>query len=90
MGSQPRYRPFNLSGKLREIRAHLQISQSRLADLLGNDLTAARVSEYEHGRREPSLITLLRYSQVSEVVINDMVDDSVQLDLEKRRPKQSI
>lgn len=41
-----------------------------------NDITA-RISEYEHGTRHPSLLTLLRYSEVSGVLINDLADDNI-------------
>jgi len=34
-----------------------------------NELTAARVSEYERDIREPSLFTLLRYAQVARVLL---------------------
>jgi hypothetical protein len=35
-----------------------------------------RVSEYESGRREPSLATLLAYGRVAGVHLEDIVDDN--------------
>ena len=40
-----------------------------MANLLDNELIAARVSEYERDIREPSLFTLLRYAQVARVLL---------------------
>jgi transcriptional regulator with XRE-family HTH domain len=69
MGTKPRHRPQCLASKLRQIRDHLRASQSVMANLLDNELTAARVSEYERDIREPSLFTLLRYAQVARIVL---------------------
>jgi len=40
-----------------------------MANLIDNELTAARVGEYERDIREPSLFTLLRYAQVARVLL---------------------
>jgi len=40
-----------------------------MANLIDNELTAARVSEYEGDIHEPSLFTLLRYAQVARVLL---------------------
>lgn len=38
-----------------------------------------RVSEYELGKREPSLLTLLAYARVAGVHLEDLVDDNLTL-----------
>ncbi len=47
---------------------------------LGFDLSPARISEYEHGNREPNLLTLLRYSQLARVHMEKLVDDHIDPD----------
>jgi hypothetical protein len=39
----------------------------------------ARISEYETGFREPSLMTLLEYARVAGVCIDTLADDKVDL-----------
>ncbi len=67
MGVRPRIRPRYLPAKLLAIRQHLRLSQSEMNSRLGFELSPARISEYEHGNREPNLLTLLRYSQIARV-----------------------
>ena len=66
-----------MPAKLQAIRKHLDKSQSQMLTLLNLDDITARISEYEHGTRHPSLLTLLRYSEVSGVLINDLADDNI-------------
>jgi transcriptional regulator with XRE-family HTH domain len=81
MGNKPRHRPQRLAAKLLHMRKSLGVSQSQLLRLLELDLEleTSRISEYEHGVREPSLITLLAYSYLVSIPINDFVDDTVEL-----------
>ena len=37
--------------------------------------SAARISEYESGVREPSLVTLLAYATVARVHLEEIIDD---------------
>ena len=41
-----------------------------------------RISEYEAGKREPTLMVILQYSRVAGVHLEDIVDDD--LDLPKK------
>jgi transcriptional regulator with XRE-family HTH domain len=59
MGSR-RDRPRRLAEKLLTIRKTLGLSQSELVKELGLTTTAARISEWERGAREPDLIAVLR------------------------------
>jgi len=38
-----------------------------------------RISEFELGKREPSLLTLLAYARVAGVHLEDLVDDNLEL-----------
>ena len=72
-----RHTPELLPAKLLAIRKHLDKTQAQMVRLLNVNEIRARISEYENGTRQPSLLTLLRYSQVSGVLINDLADDTV-------------
>jgi transcriptional regulator with XRE-family HTH domain len=81
MGSKPKYRPKNLAGKLLQIRRALELSQSQMLRRLGADrsFSAARISEYETGIREPSLWVLLAYARVARVHLETLIDDEATL-----------
>ena len=79
MGFTPRYRPQLLASKLRKIRDSLGLSQSQFAKRLNVGLGTGRLSEYENGTREPSLITLLAYAYLIGVHVEDLIDDAVGL-----------
>jgi hypothetical protein len=38
-----------------------------------------RISEFELGKREPSLLTLLAYARVAGIHLEDLVDDNIAL-----------
>ena len=79
-------RPKRLGEKLGLIRKQLELSQNEIVRHLGmsDRLTREEISAYERGVREPSLPTLLRYSRVAGVHLEDLVDD--ELDLPARLP----
>lgn len=79
MGKKPRPRPQRLATKLLAIRQGLCFSQSEMIRLLRVQVSTARISEYESGTREPSLIVLLRYAKVAGVCVDELIDDDVQL-----------
>src|ERR671912_489013 len=86
MGKTPRAKPKRLPEKLRQIRERLGLSQNGLIRQLGFEdvLVQASISGYESGTREPPLPVLLRYSEVSGIWLNSIVDDTV--DLPERLP----
>ena len=86
MGKTPRMRPKRLPEKLRQIRERLGLSQNGLIQQLGFEgvLVQASISGYESGTREPPLPVLLRYSEISGIWLNSIVDDLV--DLPERLP----
>jgi transcriptional regulator with XRE-family HTH domain len=90
MGFKARQKPAKLGKKLTRIRTELGLSQNEMIRKLGftDELRQSHISGYELGRREPTLIVLLRYARVAGVTMESLVDDD--LDLPKRlsnRPK---
>ena len=81
MGTKSRYRPKNLAQKLRHIRIALGLSQSEMLRVLGaaNKLSAARISEFESGTREPALWMLLAYARVARVHVEALIEDEATL-----------
>lgn len=86
MGKAPRMKPKRLPEKLRLIRERLGLSQNGLIRQLGFEgvLVQASISGYESGTREPPLPVLLRYSEISGIWLNSIIDDLV--DLPERLP----
>jgi transcriptional regulator with XRE-family HTH domain len=85
MGS-PRPRPERLAEKLRDIRLALGLSQTQMLRQLEMEerLHYGRISEYESGKREPTLMNILQYARVAGVHMEDIVDD--ELDLPSKIP----
>jgi transcriptional regulator with XRE-family HTH domain len=81
MGAKSQHRPKNLARKLRQIRSALGLSQSEMLLRLGaqESFSAARISEYETGAREPSLWMLLNYGRVARVHLESLIDDNATL-----------
>src|SRR5689334_19362131 len=78
MGAKSQHRPKNLARKLLQIRNALGLSQSQMLRRLGgqNSFSAARISEYETGAREPSLWMLLNYGRIARIHIESLIDDN--------------
>jgi transcriptional regulator with XRE-family HTH domain len=101
MGRASREKPLRLGEKLLEIRNKLGLSQDGMLRALGLADKYGRhyISGFERGEREPPLTVLLRYSEVSKVWLNALVDDDVDLPEEfpssemhsgiKRRPSSA-
>lgn len=88
MGHTPE-KPKRLAQKLLQIRRGLGLSQNGLVRHLGltGQLSQGKISEFETGRREPSLLILLKYARAAGVVMDVLVDD--ELDLPKSfKPKR--
>lgn len=69
--------PKYLAKKLRAIRDSLGLSQNQLIYRLGFDgrLTQAEVSAFELGKRVPPLVVLLKYAQLRNRPVDDLIDD---------------
>ena len=79
MGHRSRPKPKHLAAKLLAIRQRLEFTQFEMARLLKLQIAAARVSEYEHGTREPNLLVLLAYARAGDVPVERLIDDHVDL-----------
>ncbi|HYY57877.1 MAG TPA: helix-turn-helix transcriptional regulator [Pyrinomonadaceae bacterium] len=81
-----RPKPKRLAEKLQQIRLTLGLSQPEMLRRLGLEdvIQYARISEYETGIREPSLMTLLQYARIAGVHMEVLVDD--ELDLPEKLP----
>jgi transcriptional regulator with XRE-family HTH domain len=81
MGAKARQRPKRLAEKLTHIRLALGLSQNEMIRHLGaaEALTQNKISSYELGTGEPSLITLLLYARAANVAMEAIVDDDLDL-----------
>lgn len=81
MGRGPREKPKRLAEKLLAIRQMLGLSQTEMLKRLGAELRMAyhRISEFESGKGEPSLIILLEYARVAGVCVEVLIDDTLNL-----------
>ncbi len=81
MGVRARQRPERLAEKLLQIRIALGLSQSEMLRRLEleDSISYKKISDYERGEREPSLIILLRYARVANVSTDVLIDDSLNL-----------
>ena len=81
MAKKPRRLPRNLGQKLRQIRVELALSPVEIVRRLGfeDSLPVGRISDYEQGLREPSLLILLAYSRLAGVHLEEIVDDDIEL-----------
>ena len=86
MAKRARQKQEHLPKKLLRIRRALGLSQIQLVKFMGIDETIAyhRISEYESGRRQPSLLVLLAYARVAGVHMEEIINDRV--DLPKELP----
>ena len=81
MGVKARQRPERLAEKLLQIRVALGLSQSELLRRLDLEdaISYKKISDYERGQREPSLIILLQYARVAGVSTDVLIDDWLDL-----------
>ena len=89
MGTNPRVRPKRLAEKLRYIRESLDLTQSELLRRLDIEglATQSKISEFESGKRDPSLLILLQYSRLAGVHMEVIADD--EMDLPAKLPAKS-
>jgi transcriptional regulator with XRE-family HTH domain len=81
-----RPKPERLADKLRQVRLALGLSQTEILRRLDAEalLAYSQISEFETGRREPSLLILLRYARLACVPTEVLIDD--ELDLPDKLP----
>lgn len=83
MAKAARPRPAKLAEKLKQIRVYLGLSQDEMLRALGLAEKSNRslISGFELGTKEPSLITLIAYSDLAKVTVDEIVRDEFDLDL---------
>lgn len=74
MGAR-RPRPKHIPAKLLMIRKAYKASQGQIGHRL--KLDTARVSEFEHGVREPNILMLLSYARLARIPLEYLVDDRI-------------
>ena len=92
MGTRARHKPERLAEKLLRIREALGLSQNGLIRQMGAEELIAQntVSEYELGKREPSLLVLLKYAEVAGVCLDVLANDNLELPAKlPAKPKHS-
>lgn len=88
MGTKPRQKPNRLAEKLLALRKALGLSQSQMSARMKTSVSGSRMSEYEHGLREPPLPVLLAYARAARVRVEVLIDDK--LDLPKRFKREHL
>ncbi|HEX8558528.1 MAG TPA: helix-turn-helix transcriptional regulator [Pyrinomonadaceae bacterium] len=81
-----------MAEKLLTIRQALGLSQTEMLRRLGAEERMAyhRISEFETGKGEPSLIILLEYARAAGVCVDVLIDDRLDLPAKlPARPKHS-
>jgi transcriptional regulator with XRE-family HTH domain len=85
MGRASRPKPIKLAEKLKQIRLSLNLSQTDMLIRLGypTDKKEFRsvISAYELGKREPTLIDLLKYAKIAKILVEELIDDEITLTL---------
>ena len=80
MGTRPRLRPQRLGEKLLAIRNALGLSQSQMVKRLDVEgIVPSQISEFETGKREPSLLVVLQYARLANVCADVLIDDKLDL-----------
>ncbi len=74
-----REKPIHLAAKLKVIRQRLGLSQTEMVQRLNFKGHYGRISEYELGRRQPSVSTLLLYARAAGIRLEEIVDDELEL-----------
>ncbi|MFL6335344.1 MAG: helix-turn-helix transcriptional regulator [Pyrinomonadaceae bacterium] len=93
MGQRQRPRPKRLAAKLRQIRAQLDLTQEQMAERLKgieSPPQPGHISEFESGRREPSLLFLLGVARLAGVMMELLVDDEVDLPAKLPRGEKRV
>lgn len=74
-----RQKPIKLASKLKVIRQRLGLSQTQMKERLKFAGHYGRISEYELGKRQPSVSTLLLYARAAGILLEEIVDDELEL-----------
>ena len=76
-----RDKPKHVAPKLKAIRQRLGLSQTGMLRKLNLKCCYGRISEFERGRRFPSVPTLLAYARAARIPLEEIVDDEMELSI---------
>jgi len=81
MGRVNRPQPTRLSEKLLQIRQALGLSQNEMIQRMGlaDELLREEISDFERGKRIPSLLVTLHYARAAGVSTDVLIDDELNL-----------
>ena len=79
MGKRGYPKPKRLAEKLIAIRHSLGLSQVELARHINFSGQYGRISEFESGRRQPSVLLLLAYARAANIPLENIVDDDIEI-----------
>lgn len=82
----PRAGPTRLGHKLKLIREHLGLTMEEMAIRIGRHESGrrSRIHEWETGKRQPDLASLLAYARLINISTDALIDDNIELDFSKR------
>ncbi len=84
MGRGRRTQPKKFAAKLKAIRTRLGITQQEMVSLLKSHapkefIDSGYVSQFESGKREPTLPIVLAYARVAGISTDVLIDDKIDL-----------
>lgn len=81
MGRVKRPQPKLLAEKLLQIRTILELSQNEMIERMGlrEELRREEISDFERGKRVPSLLVTLHYARAFGVSADVLIDDDLEL-----------
>lgn len=81
--------PAKLGQKLRQIREHLGLTMDELAEAIGRHDAGrrSRIHEWESGKRQPDLPSLLAYARLAGISSDALIDDELELNLDNPKGK---
>ena len=81
MGRVTRPQPKRLAEKLLQIRTRLELSQNEMIRHMGleDELRREEISDFERGKRVPSLLVTLHYARAYGVSADVLIDDEMEL-----------
>ena len=83
--------PNRLGAKLKAIRLHLGYTMDQMAEAVGKrgKSRRTRVYEWEHSTRQPDLTCLLTYARLARVSTDVLIDDELELTIDRQQGANS-
>ena len=93
MSKSKRKTPKYLGKKLATIREYFGITQIEVLNKVApwlDDKSRAVISEYESGKRVPSLIELINYASWAGTSVDTLIKDDIELEMKKLHKENNI